>query len=133
MRHADAMPYGAMDFLFIHLMQWGQAQGFRWFSLGLAPLSGLEARRLAPIWARAGSFLYRHGEAFYGFEGLRAYKDKFGPEWEPRYLAGPHGTAMARALLDLQALVSQNGKQPAEHQLILPICPSSEHLAQCAA
>ena len=36
MRHADGMPYGTMDFLFIHLMQWGQAQGFRWFSLGLA-------------------------------------------------------------------------------------------------
>ena len=106
MRHADSMPYGTMDFLFIHLMQWGQEQGFRRFSLGLAPLSGLEARRLAPIWAKAGAFLYRHGEALYGFEGLRAYKEKFSPHWEPRYIAGPGGTPMARALIDLQALVS---------------------------
>ena len=121
MRHADAMPYGTMDFLFIHLMQWGQAQGFRWFSLGLAPLSGLEARRLAPIWARAGSLLYRHGEAFYGFEGLRDYKEKFGPKWEPRYIAGPHGTPMARALLDLQALVSLKSSEPAEHRPVRPI------------
>ena len=121
MRHADGMPLGTMDFLFIHLMQWGQAQGFRWFSLGLAPLSGLEARRLAPIWARAGSLLYRHGEAFYGFEGLRDYKEKFGPKWEPRYIAGPHGTLMARALMDLQALVSPKGKEPAERRSGLPI------------
>ena len=111
MRHADAVPSGTMDFLFIHLMQWGQAQGFRWFSLGLAPLSGLAARRLAPAWARAGALLYRHGKAYFGFEGLRGYKEKFNPEWEPRYIAGPHGTPMARALMDLQALVSQKSER----------------------
>ena len=105
MRHADAMPYGAMDFLFIHLMQWGREQGYRWFTLGIAPLSGIEARRLSPIWARASAFLYRHGDSFYGFEGLRAYKDKFSPVWEPRYIAGLHGVGLARSLIDLQTLV----------------------------
>ncbi len=105
MRHADDMPYGTMDFLFIHLMQWGREQGYRWFTLGIAPLSGIEARRLAPIWARASAFLYLHGDSFYGFEGLRAYKDKFSPVWEPRYIAGLHGVGLARALIDLQTLV----------------------------
>ena len=106
MRHDEDMPYGTMDFLFIRLMQWGQAQGYAWFTLGLAPLSGLEARRLAPLWAKAGALLYRHGESLYGFEGLRAYKDKFSPIWEPRFIGGPHGVSMARAMLDLQKLVS---------------------------
>ena len=105
MRHAHDMPYGTMDFLFIHLMQWGREQGYRWFTLGIAPLSGIEARRLAPIWARASAFLYRHGDSFYGFEGLRAYKDKFSPVWEPRYIAGLHGVGMARSLIDLQTLI----------------------------
>lgn len=105
MRHAEAMPYGTMDFLFVHLMQWGQTKGYRWFNLGLAPLSGIEARRLAPIWARIGGLLYRHGDAIYSFEGLRAYKDKFAPEWEARYIAAPYGLGMFRALLDLQTLV----------------------------
>jgi phosphatidylglycerol lysyltransferase len=54
---------------------------------------------------KAGAFLYRHGESFYGFEGLRAYKDKFTPEWEPRFIAGPQGLSMARALIDLQTLI----------------------------
>jgi phosphatidylglycerol lysyltransferase len=105
MRHAETLPYGTMDFLFTELMSWGKAQGFARFSLGLAPLSGIEARRLAPLWAKAGAFLYRHGESFYGFEGLRAYKDKFTPEWEPRFIAGPQGLSMARALIDLQTLI----------------------------
>ena len=105
MRHATDMPYGTMDFLFIRLMQWGHANGYRHFTLGLAPLAGIESRRLAPIWARAGAFLYRHGEALYGFEGLRAYKDKFSPVWIPRYIAGPDGAGLARALIDLQTLV----------------------------
>lgn len=105
MRHVDVLPYGTMDFLFVELMKWGQVNGYRWFTLGIAPLSGLEARRLAPIWAHAGAFLYRHGDSLYGFEGLRAYKDKFSPQWEPRYIAGPHGVGLARALVDLQTLV----------------------------
>ena len=105
MRHASEMPYGTMDFLFVRLMQWGQAHGYEWFNLGVAPLSGIEARRLAPIWTRASAFLYKHGDGFYGFEGLRAYKDKFSPIWEPRYIAGPQGVGLARALIDLQTLV----------------------------
>lgn len=105
MRHIDDMPYGTMDFLFVHLMMWGRDQGYRWFTFGIAPLAGIEARRLAPIWARVGAFLYRHGDSFYGFEGLRAYKEKFSPVWELRYIAGPGGVGLARALIDLQTLV----------------------------
>ena len=105
MRHADVIPYGAMDFLFIQLMQWAKSEKYAWFTLGLAPLSGIEARRLSPMWARIGSVIYRHGEALYGFEGLRAYKAKFSPVWEPRYIAGPRGVGLARAMIDLQSLI----------------------------
>ncbi|MBN8935710.1 MAG: bifunctional lysylphosphatidylglycerol flippase/synthetase MprF, partial [Rhizobiales bacterium] len=106
MRHDADLPYGTMDFLFAHLMDWGKRQGFHWFTLGMAPLSGLEARRLAPLWMRLGSLLYEHGEMLYGFEGLRSYKDKFSPTWEPRFIAGPQGLGLVRALIDLQALIS---------------------------
>jgi phosphatidylglycerol lysyltransferase len=120
MRHSDEMPYGTMDFLFTHVMQWGKDKDYRWFTLGIAPLAGIEARRLAPIWARAGAFLYRHGDSFYGFEGLRAYKDKFSPLWEPRYIAGPMGLGLARGLFDLQTLVG-GGRRSAARRVTLAL------------
>lgn len=113
MRHEDVTPYGTMDFLFVNLMLWGKAQGYAWFNLGVAPLSGLEARRLAPLWSKLGALLYHHGNAFYGFEGLRAYKEKFSPQWEPRFVAGPQGLSFGRALIDLQALIARGGESRA--------------------
>ncbi len=83
MRFGRDAPGGAMDYLLIELMLWGRAQGYRWFNLGMAPLSGLESRALAPLWHRMGGFLYRHGESFYNFEGLRRFKQKFDPAWQP--------------------------------------------------
>ncbi len=106
MRHASAAPRGVMDFLFIELMLWGRAQGYRWFNLGMAPLAGLEEHRLAPAWHKVGRFVYRHGEEFYNFEGLRQYKEKFLPEWRPRYLAAPGRLALPRVLLDVTTLIS---------------------------
>jgi phosphatidylglycerol lysyltransferase len=106
MRHTSVAPNSVMDYLFIELMLWGRSQRYRWFNLGMAPLSGLEAHRLAPAWHKVGRLVYRYGENFYNFEGLRQYKEKFLPEWRPRYLAAPGGLAQPRVLLDVTALIS---------------------------
>lgn len=105
MRHDAHAPGHTMDFLFIELMLHGRREGFRWFNLGMAPLSGLESRPMAPLWAKAGALLYRRGESFYNFEGLRQYKEKFNPVWSPRYLAGPGALALPGTLADIAALV----------------------------
>ena len=99
-------PRGVMDFLFIQIMGWARDQGYRWFDLGMAPLAGLEDRSLAPLWNRLAAFLSRHGEHFYNFQGLRQYKDKFDPVWEPRYLASPGGLALPAILTHLTQLIS---------------------------
>ena len=106
MRYNDAAPKGVMDYMLIECMLWGRAQGFRWFNLGMAPLSGLEEHALAPTWHKLGRIVQRYGETFYNFEGLRKFKEKFSPVWRPRYLAAPDGLAMAGALLDVTALIS---------------------------
>jgi phosphatidylglycerol lysyltransferase len=106
MRHLIRAPNGVMDYLLIELMLWGRAAGYRWFNLGMAPLSGLASGQLAPLWERAGSLLYRYGEHFYNFEGLRSYKDKFDPTWSPRYLACSGGLALPIILADIAALVA---------------------------
>jgi phosphatidylglycerol lysyltransferase len=106
MRYLPGAPGGVMDYLFVKLMLWGNEKGFANFDLGMAPLSGIQSRSLAPLGSRLGSFLYRHGENFYNFQGLRAYKEKFGPVWAPRYLASPGGLALPGILLDVTALIS---------------------------
>ncbi len=106
MRYNDAAPKGVIDYMLIECMLWGRAQGFRWFNLGMAPLSGLEEHALAPTWHKLGRIVQRYGETFYNFEGLRKFKEKFDPVWRPRYLAAPDGLAMAGALLDVTALIS---------------------------
>ena len=107
MRHQPDCPPGAMTYLFVQLMLWGRREGYGHFSLGMAPLSGFELRELAPMWHRLGHWVYRHGEHFYGFEGLRRYKEKFDPVWEPRYLASPGGLALPRVLADLVLLIGR--------------------------
>ncbi|MEJ2471704.1 MAG: bifunctional lysylphosphatidylglycerol flippase/synthetase MprF [Desulfuromonadales bacterium] len=97
---------GVMEYLFINLMLWGKEQGYRFFDLGMAPLSGMENRPFAPLWHRIGALIFRHGEHFYNFEGLREYKQKFNPIWEPRYLAYPGGLALPRILLNISTLIS---------------------------
>ncbi|HKA13701.1 MAG TPA: bifunctional lysylphosphatidylglycerol flippase/synthetase MprF [Myxococcota bacterium] len=106
MRYSTDAPSGVMDFLFIEILQWGRTQGYRWCDLGMAPLAGLERHRLAPLWSRVGAIVFAHGEQFYNFQGLRSFKDKFDPVWEPRYLAAPGGFALAGVLTDVAALIS---------------------------
>jgi len=83
---------------------------YRYFNLGMAPLSGLEDRALAPLWSRLGAFVFRHGEHFYNLQGLRQYKNKFGPEWSPKYLACPGGLTVPRVLANIAALISRGLK-----------------------
>ena len=106
MRHLPDAPAGVMDYLFIELMLWGAARGYRWFNLGMAPLSGMETHDLAPLWHHIGGLVFRLGDHFYRFQGLRAYKDKFDPVWRPRYLAAPGGLSLPRTLADIGALIS---------------------------
>ena len=111
MRFDPSAPRSAMDYLFIELMLWGKRESYRWFNLGMAPLAGLEAHPLAPAWHRVGNFIFRHGEHFYNFEGLRRYKAKFDPVWEPRYLVAPGGIALPRVLVDISVLIAGGMKE----------------------
>jgi phosphatidylglycerol lysyltransferase len=106
MRYLPEVAEGVMEYLFVCLMLWGKAQGYRWFNLGMAPFSGLENRALAPLWNRLGAFVFRHGEHFYNFKGLRQYKEKFDPEWRPKYLASPGGLALPQIFANLATLIS---------------------------
>ena len=105
-RYLPGAPDGIMDFLFANIMIMGKKEGYRWFNLGMAPFPGLEEHALAPLLSRAGAFVYRHGEHFDNFHGLRQGKEKFGPEWRPKYLAYPADLSLPSILIDLATLIS---------------------------
>jgi len=110
MRFLPDSPDGIMEYLFVEMMLWAKEAGYSWFNLGMAPLSGIEDRALAPLWAHAGAFIFRYGEHFYNFQGLRQYKDKFNPLWRPKYLACPKGLMLPRILANIAALISEDIK-----------------------
>lgn len=118
MRYLPDAPPSVMEYLFIELMLWGRQQGYAWFNFGMAPLSGIQNRPLAPIWNRTADLIFRHGDHFYNFEGLRNYKEKFDPVWTPKYLASPGGLALPQILTDVVTLIGKpnsNSKRTTSH------------------
>ncbi len=105
MRYRTSVPPGTMDFLFGKLILHFQATGYQRFGLGMAPMSGMVEHQLAPRWHRFGRMMFRHGARFYNFRGLRNFKDKFEPVWEPRYLLARGGLAPLFTLTDVAALI----------------------------
>jgi lysylphosphatidylglycerol synthetase-like protein (DUF2156 family) len=106
MRYADEAPKNVMDYLFVELIGWGREAGYTAFEFGMAPLAGLEDRPLAPIMSRVGRLLFERGEELYNFRGVRRYKDKYDPVWQPRYIAAPHKWAIPLLLADVGLLSS---------------------------
>ena len=108
MRHRPSAPEGVMDFLFIRLIEWARDNGFATFNLGFSALSGVGETQ-DPAVERALGLVYEYGNRFYSFKGLYRFKQKFRPEWEPRYLAYPDASALPGVLA---ALVRANSGQP---------------------
>lgn len=110
MRYDPESPNGIMEYLTVVLIMWAKEQGYRWFNLGMAPLSGLERRPLSPLWHKVGHTIFRFGNEFYNFEGLYQYKNKYNPVWRPRYLAVRSGFQIASTLLSVMNLISSSSK-----------------------
>ncbi len=112
MRYDPSAPPSVMEFLFLKLIEYSRTHGYEHFSLGLAPLAGLEARPLSSAWQKIAAVIYQVGGDFYNFEGLRAYKEKFKPSWEPRYFAvAGQEAALVPALMAVVALGAKNPKK----------------------
>jgi phosphatidylglycerol lysyltransferase len=56
--------------------------------------------------SRVGNLLFERGEEIYNFRGVRRYKDKYDPVWQPRYLAAPSKWAIPMLLADVGLLSS---------------------------
>lgn len=106
MRYGNNAPKNIMEYLFLKLMLYGKEQGYEYFNLGMAPMSGFQVHSFSPVWNRLAGIIYKHGEKFYNFRGLRSYKEKFDPVWEPRYIAVEGVFSLPAALTGVAFLIS---------------------------
>ncbi|HVJ54933.1 MAG TPA: bifunctional lysylphosphatidylglycerol flippase/synthetase MprF [Aliidongia sp.] len=109
MRQTPGASGYAMEFLFTKLALELKAAGFDCLSLGMAPLAGVERGPLSSQWHRIAELLVEHGGRVYNFEGLRTFKNKFQPEWTPRYLAASGTIGPYVTLADVAALTGGGG------------------------
>jgi phosphatidylglycerol lysyltransferase len=106
MRYVDSAPSGIMRYALIEAMFWASKEGYAWFNLGPAPLSGIRASAVAPVWNKMSLAVRGVGERYYNFQGLRDFKEWFYPEWEPAYLVSPGGTKRPIILANIASLIS---------------------------
>ena len=111
MRYTADAPPGIMRFALIQSMLWAKEQGYSWFNLGGAPLSGLRTSAVMPVWNQIGRAVRGAGERYYNFQGVREFKEWFYPEWEPTYLVSPGGVKRPFILTNIASLISRGGSR----------------------
>jgi phosphatidylglycerol lysyltransferase len=105
-RHRADTPYHAPEAMLLHLLVWAERDGYRWFSLGIEPLPGLE-----PLADRGGSTRGGRSPRVNRFDGLHLVDHLppvIRPVREPRYLAYPGGLALSGILSDVATLVERH-------------------------
>jgi|GEM_PF-192590 Uncharacterized conserved protein len=111
MRFKGNVPNSTMDYIFIRLLMHLKENGCRRFSFGVAPLSKVGYAPQSHKAERFAHFIYQHGQKLYSFEGLRKFKDKFDPQWEPKYLAYPQLMSLPALLVEISMLVNKPRKR----------------------
>ncbi len=118
MRRGELAPPGVMELMLTEGFAWAKAHGYAHMSLGLAPLAGLAgtpddadtmelavstgahdaATHLITLIERSAVALHRRGLLLKDYRSLYAFKAKFQPKWEARYLLLNEPQAAAQAL-----------------------------------
>ncbi|KRL02868.1 bifunctional lysylphosphatidylglycerol flippase/synthetase MprF [Liquorilactobacillus capillatus] len=107
MRHSKEAPSGIMDKIFVSLFEYGQKEGYEYFNMGMAPLSNVGRSEYSFIEERAAHLIYEYGYHFYGFQGLRSYKNKYVTEWHSKYTAYRKRNSVFITMLQLASVVNQ--------------------------
>jgi phosphatidylglycerol lysyltransferase len=131
MRHRPHLPNGVMDLLFVRLMEHFREQGYTAFSLGMAPFAEVGTAPDSPALERALRLLSEHLTRFFSARGLHHYKEKFQPDWEPRYLVYQSDVSLplvTLALIRLGEGATETSQTDDEGRMVRPVrSPVSVH------
>ena len=108
MRRRWEVENGTMELLFTSMLEWAKTRGYASFSLGQAPLTGIGEHNDDPRVEQALRRLSEYFKRFINFRGLHAFKEKFNPRWEPRYVVYP-GVASLPGIITTLLRVNSDG------------------------
>ncbi len=111
MRFRTDSPGGTMDGILVSLIEWAKEVGFKEFNLGMAPLSNVGRKRHSHGAELVVRYVHDFGDRIYNFHGLRAYKEKFRPRWDSRYLVYSSKKSLPSLLLALLEIINK----PTDH------------------
>lgn len=107
-------PNGVMDFLFARMYEYYRDHGYHGFSLGMAPFANVGVEQGSGVPERLLHEMYEHMNRVFSYKGLHAYKDKFNPRWEPRYLVFESEATLPLIALSIVRLTEEKDEpQPA--------------------
>jgi len=110
--HRPKAPNGTVELMIDTAMRFVAAEGCKYATLGLSPLSRrAEVKPFDnPFWLRVTlAWLRKHGQRFYNFDGLDAFKAKLRPErWEPVFAVYNEPRVSFRTLYSIASAFSGN-------------------------
>lgn len=110
--HRPGAPNGTVELMIDTAMCVLASEGFDYATLGLSPLSKRALVELGdnPLWFRLFlAWLRKHGQRFYNFDGLDAFKAKLKPErWEPVFAVSNEPRISFRAFYAIAGAFSGN-------------------------
>lgn len=101
LRHSKLALGNINDYLLLAFIENARNLGFKEVNLGLCPLSGVDQEEKSLV-SSGLRFAYANGDRFYSFSGLKRFKSKYQPSWQPRYIAYRGGVrGFSRVLIAL--------------------------------
>lgn len=113
MRHRVDALNGAMDLLILALVDLARERGYTAVSLGMVPFVTAKPSEQTALVEQAIARLAKPMGRFFASKSLFAYKDKFHPDWEPRYLVVRSLAQLPRVTLALTRLAELDEKRRA--------------------
>ncbi|XCB30020.1 bifunctional lysylphosphatidylglycerol flippase/synthetase MprF [Arcanobacterium hippocoleae] len=107
MRFRPDSPGGTMDGIMVSLIEWAKALGFKQLNIGMAPLSNVGRQKYSHGTEKVVKYVHDFGNQIYNFRGIRAYKEKFKPVWESRYLVYPATRCLPAVLFALLEIINR--------------------------
>jgi len=109
LRSVGEEPKSLDDYLFIETMLWAQSKDFHWFHLGTAGILNMEESPLEPFEQAMKEILSPYVEVA-NLTAIRKEKDRFNPEWNPKYLAYSANLPLEVVFNNIASLISRGNR-----------------------